>query len=227
MAYLDGMAGKVHFAMLSRKLRCVSSKDISLLCRPFGARPSSMQAILLRRGALVPLLFRGVFYVRSPRELMALSQPSSPLEMAALACNTRLGAGWHFGLHTALLLNGIAGTQAQAKTFIVTKRQIIPKVRRWRGMEFVFSQIRGLPGGAGIIEKGGIRYSGPARTALDFLHLGLKGGNPSYAGEALDAAIAHNRKGFVSECGSLLRHYSTKKAMGKIIPMRLKGNHAP
>lgn len=226
MRYLEEKAGKIHFAMTNRRLRCVSSGDIAEICDYFGFSPSNIRAILIRKGALVPLFFKGIFYVRNPSELLTKTLPSDSLTIAALACNKRLGKNWYFGLHTALKLNDLAGAQTPLKTFIITKKQLTPRMRKIGNMEFVFSRIKGVSFADGIIEKHELRYSNPVKTALDFLHLGIKKNDTSYAQLVLDAILDWNKKQFISECKKLLKAYSTKTGIKTIIEKHLGGYHA-
>lgn len=226
MKYLEEKAGKVHFAMTNRGLRCVSSKDMAEVCNYFGFSPSNIRTILIRKGALVPLFFKGIFYVRNSSELLTNTLPSDPLIIAALACNKRLDKNWYFGLHTSLKLNDLAGVQTPQKIFIITKKQLIPRIRKIGSMEFVFSQIKGISFTNGIIKKNELRYSNPVRTALDFLHLGIKKKNINYAQLVLDTILDWNKKQFVSEYKNLLKFYSTKTTINKIIENHLGGYHA-
>ncbi|MFH1247160.1 MAG: hypothetical protein V1644_02150 [Candidatus Micrarchaeota archaeon] len=225
MVFLDENAGKVHFALISRGLRCVSSSEIADVCSYFHFSPSNVRATLVRKGALVPLLFKGIFYVRSPEELLLKSLPSDPLLLASLACNKHLGKNWYFGLHTALKFNDLAGVQAPVKSFIITNRQLAPGKRKVGAMEFVFSQIKHRSFDAGLVEKNGFRYSSPVRTSLDFLYFGIKKRDLSYATLVLDAVLDKNRKKFVTLSGKLLGFYPVKKRMRVIIFEHLGGRY--
>lgn len=225
MRYLNEKAGKIHFSMISRKLRCVSTKDIEELCKRFGFSSTNVRTILIRKGALVPLFFKGIFYVRSSSELLTKTLPLDSLILATLACNKKFGKNWYFGLQTALKLNELSGVQTSTKAFIITKRQIKSKTRSMNGMEFIFSKIQ-IPSDNGIMEKNGLRYSDPVRTVLDFLHLGIKKKDTAYAEVVLDVVIELNKKKFYPKVKSLLKVYSTKKLMKKIIDKHLGGYHA-
>lgn len=225
MRYLDEKAGKIHFSMTSRKLRCVSTKDIEELCSRFGFSPANVRTVLIRKGALVPLFFKGIFYVRTSSELLTKTLPLDSLILATLACNKKFGKEWYFGLQTALKLNELAGVQTSTKTFIITKKQVRSKIHSMGSMEFIFSKIK-VSSDNGIIEKNGLRYSDPVRTVLDFLHLGIKKKDTTYAEVVLDAVIELNKQKFQSGVKRQLRSYSTKKLMKKIIDKHLGGYHA-
>ncbi len=220
MDYLGENAGKVHFALMNRKMRCVSSADIADICKYFGFSPVNVRTVLIRRGVLVQLLFKGIFYVRNSTELLAKTLPSDPLVLAALACNKRFGKIWYFGLYSALKLNELAGVQTPVKTFIITKKQVLPNRRDLGGMNFVFSQVKGVPFDKGIIENNDLRFSNLSRTALDFLHLAIKKKDTTYAEMVLDTVIARN-KGSIYGAKNLLSFYSTKRAMTRIIEKHL------
>lgn len=225
MAFLDENAGKVYLALCNRKLRCVSSNDIAELCGYFGFSPVSVRKVLIRKGALVPLLFKGIFYVRLPHELLYKSIPSDPLFFASLACNKLLGKNWYFGLHTALVLNNLAGVQVLSKNFIVTKKQQVPRVRKVAGMEFVFATMKGVPFDQGLVGQNGLRYSTPVRTSLDFLHFGIKKADTAYAEVVLGAVIERGKKAFALKYKQLLKFYSTKRKMRRIIEKHLGGKY--
>ena len=225
MRYLDEKAGKIHFSMTSRKLRCVSTKDIDELCGRFGFSSTNVRTTLIRKGALVPLFFKGIFYVRTSSELLTKTLPLDSLILATLACNKKFGKDWYFGLQTALKFNELSGVQTSTKTFIITKRQVRSNIRSMGGMEFAFSKIK-IYSDNGIIEKNGLRYSDPVRTVLDFLHLGIKKKDTTYAEVVLDVVIELNRQKFQSGIKRQLKLYSTKKLMKKIIDKHLGGYHA-
>jgi|GEM_PF-1254900 len=225
MRYLDEKAGKIHFSMTNRKLRCVSTKDIEELCSHFGFSPTNVRTILIRKGALVPLFFKGIYYVRTSSELLTKTLPLDSLILATLACDKKFGKDWYFGLQTALKLNELTGVQTSTKIFIITKKQVRSKIRSMGSMEFIFSKIK-ISSDDGIIEKNGLRYSDPVRTVLDFLHLGIKKKDTTYAEVVLDAVIELNKRKFQSEVKRQLRLYSTKKLMKKIIGKHLGGYHA-
>ena len=223
MRYLDEKAGKVHFAMTNRKLRCVSSQEISTLCKAFGFSPANIRQVLLRKGMLAPLFFKGIYYVKNTSETLTKTLPSDPLFLSSLACNKKLDNDWYFGLHTALKLNGLAGVQTPVKTFIITKKQIIPGTRVMQGMEFVFSRIKSVPFDIGIIERDDLRYSDQIRTVLDFLHLGIKKKNTKYAEVVLETVLEKNKKEFLLKSPKYMEHFSTKDRMEEIIKKHLGG----
>lgn len=225
MRYLDEKAGKIHFSMTSRKLKCVSTKDIEELCNRFGFSPVNVMTVLIRKGALVPLFFKGIFYVRTSSELLTKTLPLDPLLLATLACNKKFGHDWYFGLQTALKLNEITGVQTTTKTFIITKKQVRTKIRSMGSMEFIFSKIK-TSSPKGIIEKNDFRYSDSIRTVLDFLHLGIKKKDITYAEVVLDAVIESNKRKFQSQAKGQLKSYSTNKLMKRIIDKHLGGYHA-
>ncbi|MEW6529183.1 MAG: hypothetical protein AB1391_04800 [Candidatus Micrarchaeota archaeon] len=226
MRYLEEKAGKVHFAITNRGFRCVSSKDIVEICGLFGFSAANIRAILVRKGALIPLFFKGIFYVRNSSELLTKTLPSDRLILVALACNKHLDRNWYFGLYTALQLNNLSGVQTPTKIFIITKKQLIPRKRRTANIELIFSQIKGISFSDAIMEKNGVRYSNPVRTAMDFLHLGIKKKDTEYAEVILDAILDLDEKRFVSKYKRLLPSYSTKASIKKIIEKHLSGYHA-
>ncbi len=225
MVFLDENAGKVHFSIVNRGLKCVSSSEIAVISSYFHFSPSNVRATLVRNGALVPLLFKGIFYVRSPAELLSKSLPSDPLLLASLACNKRFGEKWYFGLYTALKLNGLAGVQAPVKSFIIAQGQLVPGKRKVGAMEFVFSQTKIRSFNAGLVEKNGFRYSGLVRTCLDFIYFGIKKGDLSYATLVLDAVLGRNKKAFLISSRKLLGFYPAKRRMREIILAHLGGRY--
>ncbi|MFH1199439.1 MAG: hypothetical protein V1708_00050, partial [Candidatus Micrarchaeota archaeon] len=68
MAFWDSGAGKVHNVLLSRNDRVVSSEDIKAACKALGIEYGTALSGLSRTGALVPVVFRGVYYVRDREE---------------------------------------------------------------------------------------------------------------------------------------------------------------
>ncbi len=217
MTHSQDMSSKVHSGLLNRKLRVASSNDIHQVCSAFGYSFENVRTVLVRRGVLVPVLFKGVFYIRTPNELLTESLPDG-LKLVSLACTKRFGQEWYFGLHTALKLSNIAGVRTQNKIFVVIRQQIIPSVRMMSGVEVVFSQLKNVPFNEGIEENTFARFSGPVRTALDFLHLGIKAGDSTFATMLQQEVMRMvGRKIFDTESKKLLGYYSTSKTMEHII----------
>lgn len=141
--------------------------------------------------------------------------------LIAMACNKKLGKNWYFGLETALGILGVSRTQTESKICIITKRQVIPSKKIFKGIEIVFLRIKGTSE-AGIIQKGEIRYSDIFRTALDFMHLSIKSKGTEYAKLILREIINKTKGKFQKQTNKIIGEYSTKKSILKIIESELQ-----
>lgn len=220
MVFASGMSRRVYLGLLNRRFSIVSSGELADVCKAFGFPAKSVRVVLVRKGFLVPVLFKGLFYVRSANEALSGALPDV-FELVALACNKRFGKEWYFGLRTALSAFDVAGIRTQTKAFVIVKKQVVPSVRRVGGLEVVFSQLKGASFIEGVEERGGLRFSEPVRAVLDFLHFGVKAGNQSEGLQAMaDVIQVVGVKKFDRQSQRLLKNYSTKASLKKIIDRR-------
>ncbi|MBI5035855.1 hypothetical protein HZC09_00790 [Candidatus Micrarchaeota archaeon] len=222
MGLLDTKKGKVHWALISRGKKVMSTEEIGRVIHGFGFNSRAIKLMLVRSGALVPLLFRHQYYVRDLKE-MALSSGPDPLLLAASSCTGRFGPCWYFGLQTALKLN-LGFSQTQTGAFVVASEPVRSSRRSLAGLWFSFHRLQSTSMSAGVVEKGGLRFSGLTRTVLDFLHFGVKKGDVAYAKEVLDDVLGGDRrKEFLRDYPELLKVYSTRSSISRIIGQVLQG----
>ncbi len=223
MVFLGSKKEKVHLALVIRKKKQVTTGELTEVVSKFGFDVGVMRVMLVRSGILVPLLFRHQYYVRDMNELASRSVPD-PLVLAELSCRQKFGKEWYFGLNTALKLNGLAGVQTQTAAFIVTRKPVRPSKRKFLGLGFNFSTIRGVPFSEGVVERDGLRYSGVSRTVLDFLHFGVKNGDTKYAQLVLSEVLeGPSKREFCHGYPRLLKLYPTRVLMSRIIRSHLSG----
>ncbi len=205
MGHWESKAGLVHRSLLNRGLNCVSSDEIRVVCGDFGFDFKAVLHSLVRFGAVFPLLFRGIYYVRDAREFASKSSNTDALNLAALACNKKLGKNWYFGFHAALKLSGVIGQQTLTEAAVIARKQILPKrTRVVPGLKIVFYTVKCADFEAGIIQSGEIRFSSPIRTAADAFRVGLRQNKSAYARVVRDEVRDFLGKRFALEARRVL-----------------------
>ncbi|MEK6953720.1 MAG: hypothetical protein AABX01_01835 [Candidatus Micrarchaeota archaeon] len=173
MAFWSSDAGRVHNVLLSRPSRVISSNEVKRVCRAVGVKYKTALAGLTRAKVIVPVVFKGIYYVRDRDERDLETIRKDALDSVAQACALKLGKDWYFGLATALFLSGIWGQQALTTITVISKRRIQRK-SRFAGMNVEFRQLAGVPFSLQVSRKGHIRFSEPSRTVLDYAYFGAR-----------------------------------------------------
>jgi len=174
MAFQSSKAGKVYNVLILRSNKVVSSSEIREACRLLGVGFKSAWAGLERAGALEPVLFKGVYYVRSPEERQLGTIQQDVFDVIAQACNLKLEENWYFSLATALLLNGLSEQQHLTTVTIACKKRVKRRKTSFAGLSVEFKQLTGVPFNKLIRRVGVKRFSEPARTLADYAYFNAR-----------------------------------------------------
>ncbi len=161
------------------KKELVTSAELKQYCKK-GGFDYDLAIKSLVRGRRLVRVFRGIYYVRAPDEIVLGKSRYSHLELVARGLDLKNVENWYYGLYTALKLNNMTH-----ETFVVSDvindsifRQNPMKIGDHR---FKFTKISKKLTGFGIRRGGGgkIRYSDPEKTILDFIYLWRQNGRSS------------------------------------------------
>lgn len=131
----------------------------------------------VHRGHLTRI-FRGIFYVRPPEDMVLRKERYNHLELVAKGMELKGVKNWHFGLHSALKLNNMT------HEYFVIEKVISDSIFRQKPIKitgYYFDFIKIVPPllGFGIKTEGLLRYSDPEKTILDFVYLWRQEGKDS------------------------------------------------
>jgi predicted transcriptional regulator of viral defense system len=163
--------------MLIDNRRIVGSSDIHKLAKSAGIDGLESINYLQRHGYIARIL-RGVFYVRSADERERSFSERSTYELVAEALEMKGVKRWHFGLETALKLNGMTH-EYFAVDSVATDSFRTTKVIGILGSKFQFHKWCADRLGFGIMHKGRIAYSDPEKTILDLAYRAHRSGKGS------------------------------------------------
>ncbi len=166
-------------SMPSTRIRIVDSDAIAKVAEALGFRPAIIRQGLVRGHYLLPVHFDGVYYLLDPDERSTKFLRNSSLGIMAAACAHALGKRWYFGLHSALYLNGRINQSPREFIIITDRRQRTSFTFKGNGFKIRRSSIKDYS--LEIEEKGGVRFSSPARTLTDCLYFNIKEGKRRYA----------------------------------------------
>jgi hypothetical protein len=200
--------GKVYNSLLSRSERVVTSDDIKNVAKQFKMNARAGLDGLIRNGALEPVLFKGIYYVRNRDEQELQTIRVDPLHIIARACNVRIGKDWYFGLATALKLAGAWGQQTLTTITIITKKRIQHSRSSFGGYAVEFKAISIPSFESNLRIDGEIRYSDPVRTLLDYAYLGARHGDSvDYTKQIISDIARKDRKRLLEEAEQLVAEY--------------------
>ena len=148
--------------------KIVESSKLRGICDELGVKYENMVRYLLSRGYLVRI-FRGIFYVKSPEEIVLGRLKLSHLELVAEGMRLKNIENWYFGLYTALRFNGVTHEYYTVE-FVLNDRIFRAKEIKIAGHRFKFIKIKPSLF-FGIKEKNRLRYSDLEKTILDFIYL--------------------------------------------------------
>ncbi len=148
--------------------RIVTSAEIHELAKELGKDgPRTVQ--YLQRHGYILRIFRGIYYVRNADERMRGFIDASPRHLMIKGLELKGVRNWFFGLETALKLN-LMTHEYFFIDFVITDsywtsapvQMITGKVQflKWKPSFFM----------EGLVEKDGIRFTGPERTVLDLTY---------------------------------------------------------
>ncbi|RLC72152.1 MAG: hypothetical protein DRI26_03615 [Chloroflexi bacterium] len=168
--------------LLLRRLRLegrefISSKELEAYCKEFEVRYETAVRYYLSRGYIVRI-FRGLFYVRTPEEVTLGRRRYNHLQLVANGLRLKHVMNWYYGLNSALKLNNMTHEH------FPTEEVLNDKIFRRNpitidGYKFRFRKIKSNLFGFGVIKDGGgLRYSDPEKTVLDFIYIWRYNGVP-------------------------------------------------
>ena len=190
MAFKSSKAGRVYNVLILRKERVVSSEELREACKLLGVDFKTALAGLSRAGAIEPVLFKGVYYVRSPAELQLGTIQSDALDVIARACNLKLKDNWYFGLATALLLSGLWEQQHLATLTVISKERVKRYKTTFAGFTVEFKQLSCVPMDK-LVKKDGVkRFSEPPRTLVDYAYFNSRNKTGAYFKAILQGVYA-------------------------------------
>jgi hypothetical protein len=199
---------KVYNALLSRAEQVVTSDDIKKIAKHFKMNARAGLDGLKRNGALEPVLFRGIYYVRNRDEQELQTIRVDPLRIIARACNAKIGRNWYFGLATALKLAGAWGQQTLTTITIITKKRVQHSRSSFGGYVVEFKAISIPSFESNLRIDGDIRYSAPVRTLLDYAYLGARHGDAvDYTRQIISDIPRKDRKRLLEEAEQLVAEY--------------------
>jgi hypothetical protein len=153
----------------------VTSGELKELCSNLGIKYESAIRHLVPRGHLIRV-FRGVFYVMSPDEVLTGVQKYSHLELVSKGLKVKGVEDWYFGLYTALKLNNMTH-EIYAIDYVVNDKIQRSKPMNITGYMFRFVKVKPRLLGFGVV-GGELRRSDPEKTVLDFIYLWRYNGLP-------------------------------------------------
>lgn len=157
------------------KKEFITSAELRDYCRGLKMDYASVIHYLIKRKSLVRV-FKGIFYVKSIEEIKLGKRRYSHLEIVSRGLSLKGVKNWYFGLHTALKLNNMTHEHF-AMEEVVSDSLFRAKPVNIAGYKFRFVKISPPLLRFGIKnENGGMRYSDPEKTILDFIYLSRHGG---------------------------------------------------
>ena len=181
MAFQSSKAGKVYNVLILRPEKVVSSDELNEVCKLLGVDFKTALAGLSRAGVLETVLFKGVYYVRSPEERQLGTIQQDALDIIAQACNLKLKKNWYFGLSTALMLAGLSEQQHLAIITVISKKRVKRYRTSFANLTVEFKQLSGVPFSKFVKQSGVKRFSEPSRTLADYAYFTTKSKSNGYA----------------------------------------------
>ncbi|MFH0815300.1 MAG: hypothetical protein V1934_00575 [Methanobacteriota archaeon] len=157
--------------------RIVTSGEIKALAKRLDKDETRSLRYLMEHGYIARIL-RGVFYVRSADERERSFSERSTYELVAEALEMKGVKRWHFGLETALKLNGMTH-EYFAVDSVATGSFRTTKVIGILGSKFQFHRWSPDRLNFGVIHKGRLAYSDPEKTVLDLAYRAHRSGKGS------------------------------------------------
>jgi len=167
--------------LLLKKLRIenkefVTAEDIRIFCRTMRVEYDAVIRYFIKKGYLARI-FRGIFYVKSLEELELGRTKYSHLELVAKGMELKRVKNWYFGLHTALKMNNMTHEHFTIEE-VVSDSIFRARPIKIAGHGFKFVKLSRSLLDFGVVIDGGIRYSDPEKTILDFIYLWRYNGIP-------------------------------------------------
>ncbi|MEW6329582.1 MAG: hypothetical protein AB1468_05730, partial [Candidatus Micrarchaeota archaeon] len=142
---------------------------------------------LVRGGYILPVYFKGLYYLLDADEKQTKYLKRKSFEIVADICDKKFDKNWYFGLSSALYFNGISH-QTPLELFIITNSHSSAsfefsgtafKIRRSSAKDFLTE----------VKERGPMRFSSPLRTITDYIYFYAKEGKTKYAVETVTSIL--------------------------------------
>ncbi len=161
-------------SLLLRKLRLenrefATRKELQAYCKSMKLDYAMVVRYFVARGYLVRI-FRGIFYVKSVEEFELERSKYNHLQLVAKGLELKKVRHWYFGLHAALKLNNITHEHFAVEE-VVNDVLFRANPITIAGYEFRFVKLSPSLLGFGIRNEGGLNYSDPEKTILDFIYV--------------------------------------------------------
>lgn len=153
----------------------VTSVELKRYCKSMKLDYNIALRHLIPRGYLVRI-FRGVFYVKSPEEVMLKKTRYSHLELVAKGLELKNLKNWYFGLYTALKLNNMTHEHFTVD-YVINDKLLRTKPMEIAGYKFRFVKLNPKLLEFGVVNNS-LKHSDPEKTILDFIYIWRYNGVP-------------------------------------------------
>lgn len=174
-------------SLASSKDRIIDSHVVSTIAKSFGFKTNIILNSLVHGGYLLPIYFKGIYYLLDSDELNTKYLKKKSFELVAAACNHCFGKSWYYGLGSSLYLNGI--TNQSPKEFFIITNSHLPALFKFGGIRFRIRKLSTMDYSLEIKTRDLLRFSSPARTLTDYLYFYLKEGKQDYAVEVAHGIV--------------------------------------
>ena len=167
-------------SVLLRKLQMegkefATSAELGRYCKSMKLDYNIVLRHLIPRGYLIRI-FKGIFYVKSPEEVMLKTTKYSHLEFVAKGLELKKIGNWYFGLYTALKLNNMTHEHFTVD-YVINDKMLRTKPMDIAGYKFRFLKLKPKLLEFGIVNDR-LRHSDPEKTILDFIYIWRYNGIP-------------------------------------------------
>ncbi|MDG6933788.1 MAG: hypothetical protein JRN68_03735 [Nitrososphaerota archaeon] len=168
-------------SLLLKKLRIenkefITSRELKEYCKSLKVSYVSAVRYFIRKRYVVRI-FRGIFYLKSLDELQLGRSRYNHLELVSKGLEVKGVTNWYFGLHSAPKLNNMTHEHFSIEE-VISDSIFRRKPMNIAGYKFRFVKLSSRLVGFGVVEVGGIRYSDPEKTILDFVYIWRYNGIP-------------------------------------------------
>lgn len=153
----------------------VTARETEKYCKSLKLDPERAIRNLLKRGYLLRI-FKGIYYVRTPDEIMLGRDKYNHLELVAKGMELKGIKKWYFGTSTALKLNNMTHEHFTLD-YVINDRLFRAKPVNIAGHKFRFLKIKSDLLAFGIVGKL-IRHSDREKTILDIVYISRYNGVP-------------------------------------------------
>ncbi len=194
--------------LLIKKLRIenkefITSEELKAYCKATGKDYTSAVRYFIKKKYVIRI-FRGIFYLRSLEELKLGRTKYNHLELVSKGLEIKKVRNWYFGLHTALKHNNMTHEHFSIEE-VISDSLSRPRPMSIAGYKFRFVKLSPRLLGFGVKEEGGMKYSDPEKTILDFVYIWRYNGMPA---EKIAADITEWSRGTTkSKLSSYARRY--------------------